>query len=256
MAYTLILMRRDRTDRKPVTVHLTYTRFWVLLVLLVGLPVAAFMVSYYLVAPAKLGADISQMQADRAEALATLAPLEEENDELKARVTQLQKTLQTERQQRAEAEARITIAETARYEGASRVGDMEEELISLRQSLKFYEELVRPKTERDLLKCFNISAEMKGKKLTYGINFLKNDTDNKDKIQVNVQMRILQGNAEMKTPETSEVEPIQSRSLGFTNSYRLTGSFTYEPTGGGLRILDVRGLDEENRVIAHCWKAL
>ncbi len=255
MSYTFIIMRKDRTDVRPVTLHLSWARLWSMIFVVIALPVIGFWISYTIIAPRVLGVDVEDMQNAKDYAEKKLAPVLQENARLKLENQKLTENIMEERDLRAGIEARITISETARIEATNRLSDVDSELISLRKSVRFYKELMKPKAEQDTMQCFNIKANVKSGKLFYGVNFLKSDT--KSKTNIVVEFRILSGDTavDIDRNRVDVAAALHSRKISLAKDYRLTGSFKVSGLAQGLRILDIKAVNGKKETLAHCWKA-
>ena len=173
--YTITVIRQDRTDVQPQTYRATRTKLLLLLAFIVGLPLFGFWVSYSYIAPQRFAVNMKQLKEDRNEATSSMRALEAQYDVIVEENETLRTDLQIERRQRAELEAKMTNTETARQEAGERLADLEEEVVNLQQSVKFYEDFLKPKNEQAPLQCFNIRTEMKKGRLSYGVSFMKNN---------------------------------------------------------------------------------
>lgn len=257
MAYTLIIMRRDRTDVRPLTLHLSWKRLWGLVAMVFLLPILGFWISYTFIAPRVLGFDMKAMQNAKTYAEAQLAPVKAENATLQARLAKLEESSKVDRGLRAEAEVRITQAETARAEAASRADGLEEEVLKLRQSIKFYEELMKPKTDQELVQCFNVNASASGNTVKYSLGLLKNNPNDKTPLDMKLYFTASSGsNAATLSAQKENATSQHSRSLTMVKDASLHGSFTAQLDKEGINMLDIKVRDKKtNKIIASCWKA-
>ncbi|MDD9911922.1 MAG: hypothetical protein OXR68_00990 [Alphaproteobacteria bacterium] len=259
MSYSITIIRQDRTDLRPKTFKATKLKLVLLLLLFIGLPVLGFWVSYSIIAPSKLEMDISALKERAKQAESSAEEVGAQFDAITEENQTLRTELNTERQQRAELEAKMTIVENARQESGEKSLEMEEELLTLQQRVKFYEQFMKPANEQAPMQCFNMSVKLQKGKVKYGINFMKNDQKNKEKVKMSVAFRLLAGtNVEALNPATAETEaPLHERSASLSKDVRLTGSFGVDEKSlpEGLRLLDVKAYDDDNKVLAHCWKA-
>ena len=153
----------------------------------------------------------------------------------------------------------MTISETARTEAADKASAMEDQLLALQRSVKFYEQFMKPANEQAPMQCFNVEAGLANNKITYGVSFMKNDQKDKDKLSFTVAFRVLAGaKVELLDPvKAAASPPLHERDANLTRDTRLTGNFKPgdEPLPEGLRLLDIKAYDNDNNVLAHCWKA-
>lgn len=172
-AYTIMIMRRDATDRRPLTLHISNMVYWGAILLAVGLPVVGFLVSAGVVAPAWLRQNVSQMKHEVQQANQMVNPLKQQNASLTGEKARLRDMLQTERTKRAEVEARVTMAETARAEASQKLTELEAEVINLKKSQAEYEQLLKPKLAKNLLECSNLTATYANGQVAYDVTFAK-----------------------------------------------------------------------------------
>ena len=258
MNYTITIIRRDRTDVQPRTFHATRLRIMLWVLVLIVLPVVGFYVSYKFVAPFQLGADIQSLKSRTKEAEDVADAMEAQHEAIVEENSRLRDALRQEREQKAELEAKMTITETARQEVSDQFNLQEKELISLRENVKFYEQFMKPVSERAPLQCFNMKVSEAGGKVKYGVSFMKNDRKDKEKISIGIKFRVLAGNnaRAINTTEADTREPDHTRKASLTLDASVSGTFTPKAKlPEGLRLLDIKGYDSQNQVIAHCWKA-
>ena len=257
MDYTITIIRRDRTDVQPRTINATWRRMAFIVSFIIALPVAGFWISYLYIAPFQLGEDVETLRATTEEAENISDALQAQHDAIVEENENLRKGLRIERQQRAELEAKMTITENARQEAGDKMSSLEEEVLNLHQSIKFYEQFMKPANAQAPIQCFNIKAGMEGENLSYRVSFMKNDRKNKEKIKLNIAFRVLAGaNAQVLDPQVANIgEPEHERTANFTLDTSVSGKFKPHKLPVGLRLLDIKGYDENNKVMAHCWKA-
>ena len=256
MAYTLIFIRRESTDSNPYTLNLSKPVFYGALGALLGLPLIGFFLATFFLAPSYMDNEVTEIRTGYKESSAKLAALEETHKNILETHDFLQEELAKEREVRAEAEAHITIAESARAEAVSSAQELEKKLSDKDRELVFYQAFVKPQTEQKDLQCFNISATFKKGQLNYGVNFLRTDQKAKNKIKSTVKYRLLVGEDVIDLNEGREfVPPVHSQDMSMVKQNRLTGKFKASVPNEGLRILDIKAYDRSDRVIAHCWKA-
>lgn len=182
--------------------------------------------------------------------------LEQDHMALTESNTKLQANFKETSQLKNEAETRLTLAENTRAQSAKRVQELEEQILEMERRMAFYEKLVTPETEEDVLQCFNISIKKAKNKLTYGINFLKHDQTDKSRIDSEVRFKVMYGESMLNLTEEPAVKDDRQVSMSFTKTKRLRGSLITNVPEEGLHILDIKAYDKKSdKVIAHCWKA-
>lgn len=253
-SYTILFMRQDLTDRRPFRLHISTGLFWTLILLAFGLPILGFAVSAGVIAPAWLKINVKNMQETVEMAEKSLQPLQEQNTALASQKTTLEGQLKAEMQRRAEAEARVTMAETARIEASSKLGELEGELLNLRRSLATYERLLKPKLQRELVECVSENVTAEGSQVSYSLTFAKVTRTTRVPDDLKVTIRILTGNnaVEMEQGNASAASSVQT--LNLSKAQTLKGKFVVTLAPDTTRLLDVKVLDG-NTPVGYCWKA-
>ncbi|MFZ2619402.1 MAG: hypothetical protein WAX89_00825 [Alphaproteobacteria bacterium] len=256
MDFTVTIFRRDRTDMAPKTFYLSRWRLIGYFLLLVGLPVFGFWLSYSVVAPRMLNTDVAELRFTAQESSESAELLEARQEALVEENETLRIDLQNEKGLRAELEAKLAIAETARAEGSTKLAGLEGEVIDLRQKIVFFEQLTKPANEQAPLQCFNIDATLKDKTLTYAFTLMKNDGKNKAPMDVKVVLRAMVGAKalDMAKAEVEKMAPLQTKNTRLTFDSTIKGSVTLKDIPDGLRLLDIRAY-QGDKTVAHCWKA-
>jgi hypothetical protein len=242
---------------EPRTFHASRGRLVVLLSTLVLLPLVGFWISYSWIAPARLGEDVRQLKETTKTARENESFFKAQYDVLVEDNEKLRADLQEVRSLLAEMDAKFTMAETARLEAADEASGMEEELLNLRSSVKFYEQFMKPANQQAPLQCFNMTLRLSNGYLTYAMTFMKNDRKDTRKLSVDVAFRVLAGASaiELDPHEAAVGAPVHERRITLTKDYRLTGKFKVKSQAEGIRLLDVKAYDEKNTVVAQCWKS-
>lgn len=254
MKYAITILRQDRTDVGPRTFHISRAAIISALVCIIGFPFLGFWISYQFVAPWMFQRDISQLEAKKKnaqqmaeEVSAQFDAVLEENQELRDKLTE-------QSSKRAELEAKLKIVETARDEVSQKASAMETELLTLQRKVKFFDALLKPQEDELALQCYNLNAERQGDGVKYGVSLMKSDRKDKARIEVNVKFQVLQGaRAEEMRVRDIEQDPLHTRQVGFTNTYRLTGTFDVPEMQEGIRLLHIRAF-ERDELVATCWK--
>lgn len=249
-AYTILIMKRNETDRRPLTLHISTQLFWSLLVLAVALPIGGFLVSAGVIAPAWLKLDFNSMrhQVQKAE------EMRKEYTAFKAEYEQMKDQLDTERKQRAEAEAKNTMAETARSEATAKLTQLEGEVLTLRQSVATYEQLLKPKLERELVQCVNLDAGYKDGKVTYSLNLAKTSAGVSLPAKLTARVSVIVGDNALVMQNAGN-RATRNVTLETGKSLAIKGDFAQEIPTDTTRLIDIKVFDGGgNKPVGYCWK--
>lgn len=254
-SYTILLMRQDLTDRRPFRMVIGRKTFWTLILTAIGLPIMGFLVSFGILAPAWLKLDFKNMQESVEEAKQTLQPLQQQNAELASKKQALEQQLQAEREGRAKAEAEITMARTARLEAANRMAEMEGELISLKKSLGTYEKLLKPKLDRELVQCVDVTATYANGQVSYKSNFAKLAKSMKVPDVITARVRVLAGDNAVAMEQGQGSGTVVNHSLEMARSPSIKGTIPLPAAqgNGATRLLDIK-LFDGSKPVGYCWK--
>jgi hypothetical protein len=213
-------------------------------------PFAAYLISYYVVAPKIIGNEVADMAAD----LHMLSEVKEENQDLRDNNESLSKSLSEERKYRAEAEARVAIVENARATAMSKLQKTENTAFELKNRLAFYSALMEKSAEKAPVQCFNIQLENKGENLGYKVNFMIEDVDNKVKKTYKVKFRVIDA-SNLSVDEVEKLPVVHSREISFRRDVHISGDIKIGESEEALRIIDIRAYDRSDKLSARCWKA-
>ena len=254
-SYTVLLMRQDRTDMRPFRMHIGVKTFWFLVLLAIGLPIGGFLISVGVLAPAWLKLDFQSMQQSVEEAQHSLQPLQQQNAELAAKKQQLEQQLQQTREAHAKAETEITMARTARTEAASRIADMEGELITLKKSLASYEKMLKPKLDRELVECVDFTATLTEGAVAYKTSFVKVAQSATMPARLTARARVSVGDNAMMMEQGHSGATVVNHTLEMAKAPNLKGSIPLgqAQSGGATRVLDIKIFDG-SRAVGYCWK--
>jgi len=253
-SYTILFMRRDLTDKRPVTLHVSTRLFWTVISLAVGLPIIGFAISAGVIAPAWLKLNFKSMEKYVEKTQKTVQPLQQQNASLLADKAKISEQLKQEMQRRAEVEARVTMAETARTEAATRLAQLEGENMNLRRSLATYERLLKPKLQRELVECVSQDISYSSNKVDYNLSFAPVTKSSRLPESMSVQVRVLTGNNAVAMEQNTLGIANTTQPLNMAKSQHLKGSFVVTLPSDTTRLLDVRVLDG-NTPVGYCWKA-
>lgn len=249
-AYTILIMKRNETDRRPLTLHISAFMFWAVIGLAVALPIVGFGVSVGWIAPAWVKLDFSTMEqrvhlADKAL---------EENSALQQQMDDLKKQIDKERAAHAEAETKVTMAETARVEATTKMTQMEAELITLKRSVATYEQMLKPKLARELLQCVNLDAKLENGTVRYSTSFAKISQNMKLPNKLTARVRVVVGDNAM-TMQSDTAKNLQvSHVLDAAKGLDIKGTLALDISADATRLLDVKVFDDANKPVAYCWK--
>lgn len=254
-AYTILFMRKDATDRRPLTIHIGARLFWFLIIFAFGAPILGFIISAGWIAPSWLKFNMHSMEQAVEKAEQNLQPLQEQNADLAARKASLEDQLKAAREALATAETKTTMAETARTEATTRLAAAETELITLKQSLATYEKLLKPKLDRELVQCVNFDVTSSGNTVSYKTTFSKVTKTAKVPDKLTVRVRSLVGDNAVAMEQAQNNAASADVALEINKSPNLKGQLPL-PAGaaaGTTRMLDLKVYDG-NTPVGYCWK--
>lgn len=256
MPYTFIVLTPDRTDKSSTTFSVPKLVVWFLIFLFfLSVPITYFASLHYF-APKFWNPKTGEMMVELESLREDFISLEIAHNEVTDTHKRLELTHKETLQLKNEAETRLALAENARTQSAKRVQELEEELVTVERKMAFYEKLVTPETEEDVLQCFNISIKKAENKLTYGINFLKHDQTDKSRVDTVVKFKVMYGESMLNLVEEAAIEGDREVPMSLTKTKRLRGSIVTNVPEEGLHVLDVKAYDKgTDKVVAHCWKA-
>ena len=255
-SYTILLMRQDRTDLRPFRMHIGVKTFWFLIILAIGLPIAGFLFSMGILAPAWLKLDFKSMQQSVEEAQHNLQPLQQQNAELSTKKQQLEQQLKEIRESHAQAETEVTMARTARLEASNRIAEMEGELITLKKSLASYDKLLKPKLDRELIQCVDVVANYANNEVTYKSNFVKVSKTATVPIMLSARVRVMAGDNALAMEQGQSNSTVVSHNLEMNRDPSVKGKMPLPATlaAGTTRMLDIKIFDGQ-KPVGYCWKA-
>lgn len=246
--YTILIMKRNATDRRPVTLQMPGWLLWGSLVLAITLPIVGFLVSVGYVAPAWLKLDFQSMQHQVEEA----AKIRKDQAEIQGELERLKGQVDEERKLRAEAEAKLTMAETARGEATTKLTELEVEAVTLKRSVASYEQLLKPKLARELVSCVNQEASQVGdNKVSYGVTFAKL-TRTQALPPLTVRVRVVAGDNAVELDEGAGGGKVETHKLGA--DLRVRGEMDIALPKDTTRLIDIKVFDEANKPVGYCWK--
>ena len=258
MAYTVLWFSRKDPHAASRTMHVTrLSIIAVVLFLLVVLPVLAFYLGYIYMAPENMQQRLERQIVEVTNSAKQTQELEKELMALKEKYNALQVENLTEINKRAEAEARVSMVETARSAALERAKKLEGQNADLRGQLDIFQDILQPSSETLPVQCYNVSVQETSDGIKYSLSLLK--TDNKDtrELEMDLQVRVLVG-ANVATLNETEIakkdrlhEVKMARLL--TTSGSVDGSFGKD----GVRVLDIRGYGskKDDKLMTHCWKS-
>lgn len=249
-AYTIMFMRKDSTDSRPRTIHISARLFWSIVLLSVALPIAGFVLSAGWAAPALLKLNFKSMEAKVQQAEQTT----KQNETLAEQLDKVKVQLDTERKARAEAEARVAMAETARSTSTGRLTELEGENINLKRSLVTYEKLLKPKLAKELVQCVDLSATYADGQIAYGATFSKISAAAKLPDNLVARVRVLAGDNAVAMEGASSGQTQVNVPLNLSKQQRIKGSVALQLPPDTTRLLDIK-VFQDTQVIGYCWKS-
>lgn len=245
--YTILIMKRNATDRRPITLHLAGWFLWSALFLAIALPIAGFLVSVGYVAPAWLKLNFQDMQHQVEEA----EKIKEESASAMEDVERAKGQLDQERKLRAEAEAKLTMAETARAEATTKLTELEVEAVALKRSVATYEQMLKPKLARELVQCVNFEvAQTKPGVVAYGLSFAKL-TKSEALPKLTVRVRVVSGDNAVALENSASGKTV---TMPLEKDLRVKGEMAVNLPADSTRLIDVKALDESGKPVGYCWK--
>lgn len=258
MAYTVLWFSRKDPHAASRTAHVSRGGIvGLLLFLLVVLPGFAFYLGYIYMAPENMKHRLERQTLEVTEIQKQSQQQARELLALKERYNALQVDNLNEINKRAEAEARVSMVETARSAALGQVQKLEAENAELRAQLDIFQDILQPSSETLPVQCYNVSVQETSDGIKYSLSLLK--TDNKDtrELDMDLQVRVLTGANvatlnEVKIAKKDRVHEVKMARL-LTTSGSVEGSFGKQ----GVRVLDIRGYGSKNddKLMTHCWKA-
>ena len=256
MKYRVSILRQDRTDVRPITFGVSGLRLWGILLFLVLFPFVSFWVIYQYVAPHALQLDVASMKEAKKFAVLEADSMAAQHEVLVEENEKLRHNLHAEREARAKLEAKMTITETAAADLAGKAGQLEEEVLNLRRSVRFYEQFTKPANEQAPLQCFNVKASEADGRIKYSVNMIKKNRKDKQQVTVELAFRVLAGaSARQIDLSAKEEAALHNRKVTFTYDTSLSGSFKADNVPQGVRLLDIKGFNPQNELVVHCWQA-
>jgi hypothetical protein len=245
--YTILIMRRNATDRRPITLNVAGWFLWSALFLAIALPIGGFLVSVGYVAPAWLKLNVQSMQHQVEEA----EKIKSSQAEVQGEMERLRGQLDEERKLRAEAETKLTMAETARAEATTKLTDLEVEAVTLKRSVATYEQMLKPKLARELVQCVNFEvAQTKPGTVSYGVSFAKL-TKSEALPKLNVRIRVVAGDNAVALESSSSGKTV---TVPLEKDLRVKGEMAVSLPADVTRLIDVKALDESGKPVGYCWK--
>lgn len=255
MAYSIIIMQKDRPDKQSRMLTVPRVVYWLMVIWFFFAPMFTFYVTYSYIGPNFLVKEAGELSRNLKNVSQALDDLRVENKNLIAENTRMKEESAFDRERRTHAETQVEISENARITSSARQKELEDKVYELEQSLSFYEEFVKPASTQNILQCFNIKVTPGKDRLKYGVNFLRNDQKKKDRIKTTVRFRVMNGENVLTLEEAEAQEVRAVRKINLVKDIRITGDINMDIPDDGLRILDIKAYDDNNEVIAHCWKA-
>lgn len=257
MAYTVIWFSK-KVPEASRTAHLSHFMIGlVLAVFVVGLPLLAFYAGYTYMAPENMQNRLERQTMEVTSAVRDKQALEEKLDKLRAELNSLQVENLAEINKRAEAEARVSMIQTAKSQALEDVKKLKQENAELRAQLDVFQDILQPTSETLPIQCYNVTVREKQNGLNYSLSFLK--TDNKDtrELTINLQARVLSGANVAALSETSIQAGDVEKQIRMTRLLTTTGEIEGDFPENGVRVLDIRGYKEgdDGTLVTHCWKS-
>ncbi|PIZ31771.1 MAG: hypothetical protein COY40_01195 [Alphaproteobacteria bacterium CG_4_10_14_0_8_um_filter_53_9] len=249
-AYTILIMKRDELDKRPVTLHIAGWVFWGAILSAIAVPIIGFALSAGWAAPTWMKLNFARMEEQVAGAKQT----EQTNADLTAGKQKLEEQLQAAMSARAEAEARLTMAETARVEASSRLGELEGEVLNMKKELAAFQNLLKPKLDKELVECADLSVRTNDKGIVYSATLSKISRSAKLPDDLKARVSIMAGNNIVALDQSGKSIKPKIFTLDFTKSPKLEGEINHVLPEGTTRLMDIKILND-TQVVGYCWKS-
>lgn len=251
--YTIIFMNKDDVTSRPKNLSLPKFVLVLLLTLIVLAPVGAFLYGWLHFQAADL--DKSKQEFNRL----TLADGKKNAriDELIQETVDLKTEYEKVAAEKAQAEARVSIAENSRAKVLEKMEQLEDEIFTLRGQLAMYEGFFQPNREKLPIQCFNMNVSQSANKLWYGVSFLKANKNDDELAKLRVEFHIRTGSRALSLEDETLEKSDRVRNIEFKSSYNMKGSMNVKRKNskGGLRMFEVRAYNSEDNLVSYCWKS-
>lgn len=256
MSYTVLILADSNTRSAARTFRCSARTFWLGFFLLTVMPIAFLLYSYFYFIPKEQADRIDALQQKLVGTASELDLLRQQNQALSTQTDRLTADLDTERQHRAAAEARVDVAENMRSASASALQTRENELFEINKKLAFYEELLRPANASGDVQCYNINVDTKPDGLSFSLMLMRANKAAKT-TDVEMRFRVLSGLGVMQLGDENVDAADRVRKIKLGKDQRVTGVLKGNFPETGVRVLDVKVHDttKNNNLIGHCWKA-
>jgi hypothetical protein len=249
-------MARDSTHGSPRTFNISRKQVIAGITTVVAAPIVSFLLALAYLTPASYEQRMRLMRKEVTEAQAEVAMMQAAYDSMRMERESIIKALNTEREQRAAAEAVTAIADNARATSAAKLQDLENELYELRNKVKLYDSFLRPDDQALPLQCFNlrVNYDQPNNRIMYSVTFLKTDNKDKRSMDIEVRFQVLSGVDVVGIDEALDSAD-RVRKTSLTQERQLSGVLSTNLRGEGMRILDVKAYGAGDTLVGHCWKA-
>lgn len=257
MAYTVIWFSKEAPEASR-TAHLSRLAIGsTLLLLVVVLPLLAFFLGYNYMAPENMKNRLERQTTEVTAALADNQKLEQEVARLRDEINKLQVENLREINRRAEAEARVSMVETAKSRALTDLEKLKKENNELRSQLDIFHDILQPASETLPVQCYNVNVTQKRDGLAYTLSLLK--TDNKDtrELAITLRPRVLTGQNVATLSESDSQTDIPPKQIEMSRLLTTSGEVSGSFPENGVRVLDIRGYKGggDGKLVTHCWKA-
>lgn len=251
--YTIIFMNKDDVTSRPKSLSLPKIMLVLFVLLIVLMPIGAFVYGWQYFQ----SADLNQSKKEFQKLTIESGKKDGQIDELIQETVDLKTEYEKVAAEKAQAEARVSIAENSRAKVLEKMEELEEEIFGLRGQLAMYEGFFQPNKEKLPIQCFNINVSQSANKLWYGVSFLKANKNDKDLAKLRVEFHVRTGSRALSLEDEELPQSDRVRNIELKNSYRMKGSMAVKrkKTKGGLRMFEIRAYNEKDELMSYCWKS-
>lgn len=251
--YTIIFMNKDDVTSRPKNVSMPKVLLILVFALILLAPLGTFLYGWLHFQSTDLEkskAEFNRLAVDAGKKNARIDSLIQETVDIK---TEYEKVSA----EKAQAEARVSIAENSRSKVLEQMEQLEDEVFSLRGQLAMYEGFFQPNREKLPIQCFNVNVSQSSNKLWYGVSFLKANKNDKKEAKLRVEFHIRTGSRALSLEDETLAKSDRIRNIKFKKNHRMKGSMRLKrkKSKGGLRMFEVRAYNSKDKLVSYCWKS-
>lgn len=256
MSYTVIWFAKHQPEEASKTLHISRAVLWGALALVfVGMPALFFTLGAIDASPEAVRQRLEAQTLEFATLSQTAMKTDKELTELKERFEKLQAEYLSETGRRAEVEARLEIVENARANALKRLDEAEKTQAEMTDKLTMFKDIFKPTEDAIPIQCYNIEADERKDGVRYSMALMKTDNKDDEKVDLELQMRVLTGSSIASLGEAATDKADRTRTASLIRQVDVSGIIRGDFPKKGMRVLDVRGYDSKGeKLLTHCWK--